>query len=59
MDLFQKILECSDKEIDSIIETPINNANAKAKKVEKLGFLEYGKTYNVFKGFIPLKAKII
>ena len=58
MDLFQKILECSDEEVDSIIETAINNANASAKKVEKLGFLEYGKTYNVFKGFIPLKARI-
>lgn len=38
MDLFQKILQCSDEEVDSIIETAINNANAKAKKVEKLGF---------------------
>lgn len=38
MDLFQKILQCSDEEVDSIIETAINNANAKAKKVEKIGF---------------------
>lgn len=38
MDLFQKILQCSDEEVDSIIETAINNANAKSKKVEKLGF---------------------
>ena len=58
MDVFQKILECKDEEVDSIIEAAINDANINAEKVEKLGFLDYGKSYNVFKGFIPLKTRI-
>ena len=39
MDVFQKILECKEEEVDSIIEAAINDANANAEKVEKLGFL--------------------
>ena len=58
MDLFQKILDCKEEDVDSIIETAINEANANAEKVEKLGFLNYGKSYSVFKGFIPLKTRI-
>jgi len=58
MDLFQKILECKEEDVDSIIETAINEANANAEKVEKLGFLDYGKSCSVFKGFIPLKTRI-
>ena len=41
MDLFQKILECKEEDVDSIIETAINEANANAEKVEQLGFLDY------------------
>lgn len=58
MDLFQKILECKEENVDSIIETAINEANANAEKVEKLGFLDYGKSCSVFKGFIPLNTRI-
>ena len=58
MDLFQKILECKEEDVDSIIETAINEANANAAKVEKLGFLDYGKSCSAFKGFIPLKTRI-
>ena len=58
MDVFQKILECKEEEVDSIIEAAINDANINAEKVEKLGFLDYGISYNVFKGFIPLKTRI-
>ncbi|MBR2833985.1 MAG: hypothetical protein IKE75_06175 [Bacilli bacterium] len=58
MDVFQKILKCKEEEVDSIIEAAINDANINAEKVEKLGFLDYGKSYNVFKGFIPLKTRI-
>lgn len=58
MDLFQKILECKEEDIDSIIETAINEANANAEKVKKLGFLDYGKSCSVFKGFIPLNTRI-
>lgn len=58
MDVFQKILKCKEEEVDSIIEAAINDANINAEKVEKLGFLDYGISYNVFKGFIPLKTRI-
>ena len=58
MDVFQKILECKEEEIDSIIEATINDANINAEKVEKLGFLDYGKSHSLFKGFIPLKTRI-
>lgn len=58
MNVFQKILECKEEEVDSIIEAAINDANIHANKVEKLGFLDYGKSYDVFKGFIPLKTRI-
>ena len=58
MDLFQRILECNEEEVDSIIETAIKEANRNADKVEKLGFLDYGKEYSLFKGFIPLNARI-
>ena len=58
MNLFQRILECSEEDVDSIIETAINEADTNAEKVEKLGFLDYGKSYSVFKGFIPLKTRI-
>ena len=58
MDLFQQILECKEEEIDKIIEEAINTADSNAEEVEKLGFLDYGKSVNVFKGFIPKKTRI-
>lgn len=58
MDLFQKILECKEEDVDSIIGTAINEANANAEKVERLGFLDYGKSCSMFKGFIPLNTRI-
>ena len=58
MDLLQRILECKEEEVDSIIEAAINEANIKAEKVEKLGFLDYANSHSLFKGFIPLKTRI-
>ena len=58
MKLFQKILECNDEEVDSIIETAVKEADNNAQQVEKLGFLNHSKSNSVFKGFIPLKARI-
>lgn len=58
MNVFHKILECKEEEVDSIIEAAINDANIHANKVERLGFLDYGKSNDVFKGFIPLKTRI-
>lgn len=58
MDLFQKLIECKEEEVDSIIEIAINEANTNAEKVEKLGFLDNGKSFSVFKGFIPLNTRI-
>jgi hypothetical protein len=57
MDLFQRIIECDDKEVDSIIETAINEANINADKVNVLGF-ENITAKSVFKGFIPLNTRI-
>ena len=58
MDLLKQILECKEEEIDKIIEEAINTANSNAEKVEKLGFLGNGNSNSVFKGFIPMKARI-
>lgn len=58
MELLQKIIECSEEHVDSIIEVNINETNKKAKQVKKLGFLGWGKTNNIFKGFIPLNTRI-
>ena len=58
MDLLKNILECNDEEVDSIIESAINDANINAEKVERLGFLDSVRSNSVFKGFIPLKTRI-
>ena len=58
MDLLQKILECNEEEIDSIIEQHIKESNDSAEKVDKLGFLTNKTANSVFKGFIPLNTRI-
>ena len=58
MDLLKKILECKQEDANSIIEAAINEADTNAVKVEKLGFLDYGNSCSIFKGFIPLKTRI-
>ena len=58
MDLLQKILECKDEHINLIVNELINEANNKAVRIEKLGFLDYEKSNSVFYGFIPLSARI-
>ena len=58
MDLLQRIMECKDEEIDDIIKEAIEEANANSEKIEKLGFLNYGKSNSLFKGFIPLDTRI-
>ena len=52
MDLLQRIIECDDKEVDSI-----NEANINADKVNVLGFEDIT-VKSVFKGFIPLNTRI-
>lgn len=58
MDLLKKILECKEEDIDTIMKQAIEEADSNGNKVEKLGFLDYGKTNNLFKGFIPLNTRI-
>lgn len=58
MDLLQKILDCSEEDIDTIVQQAIKEADSNSNKVEKLGFLDYGKSNNLFKGFIPLNTQI-
>ena len=40
MDLFQRILECDDEEVDSILEEAIKEADKNAQPVSQLGFLD-------------------
>ena len=58
MDLLQRINECDEIEIDSIIKEEIEKAQSNAFQVDKLGFLDYSKSNNIFKGFIPLNTRI-
>ena len=58
MELFQKILECKEEEVDSIIKAAINESDINAEKIEKLGFIGLIESRNVHKGFIPLKTRI-
>ena len=58
MDLLQRILECNEEDIDAIIQQAIEEADSNSNKVEKLGFLDYGKLNHLFKGFIPLNTRI-
>lgn len=58
MNLLQRILECNEEDVDIIIQQAIQEADLNSEKVEKLGFLDYGKSNYLFKGFIPLNARI-
>lgn len=58
MDLLQRIITCSDDEVNLIIEEAIKEKNATSEKVEKLGFTSYGKSNYIFKGFIGLDTRI-
>lgn len=59
MDLLEIINNCnSDEEVNKIIKEKIEEADKNSIKVPQLGFLENGKTINVFKGFIPLNTRI-
>lgn len=59
MNLLEKIINCqSDEEVDKIITEAINKANTNSIQIEQLGFLEYGQSHSVFKGFIPLNTRI-
>ncbi|MBQ6992598.1 MAG: hypothetical protein IJN50_06830 [Clostridia bacterium] len=58
MDLLQKILDCSEEDIDTIVEQAIEEADSNSDKIEKLGFLNCGIANNLFKGFIPLNTRI-
>ena len=59
MNLLERILNCnSDEEADLIITEEIKKANENGKNVDTLGFLDYGKSYNLFEGFIPFDTRI-
>lgn len=59
MELLERILNCSSDDMaDLIITEEIKRANDSSTKVETLGFLDYGKSCNLFKGFISLDTKI-
>ena len=56
--LFQKILECDESEIDSIVTEAIEKADENAQSIEQLGFTNLFMKNPVFEGFIPLKTRI-
>ena len=58
MDLFTRIIECKEEEVDSIIEEAIKYADFNAEKIGQLGFINSTESNSVFKGFIPLKTRI-
>lgn len=59
MDLLSRILGCkTDEEVDIIIKEEIEKIQNSTKPIKQLGFLDYGKSINCYKGFIPLKTRI-
>lgn len=56
--MLDRILSCSDDEVNEIITNEINKANDNAEKIDMIGFLPNLKTNNLFKGFIPLNTRI-
>ena len=58
MDLLEKILNCTDEEVDKIIDEAIEKANASANKIGKLGFTNAKNGNMIFEGFIPLNTRI-
>ena len=58
MSLQDKILNCNEKDVDTIMQQAIEEADSNSDKVERLGFLENGKAAHLFKGFIPLNTRI-
>ena len=57
MELLNRILNCSEEELDSIISEAINEANNKSPKVDRLGFLNFD-LVSPYCGFIPLDTRI-
>lgn len=59
MDLLERIINCSNvEEVDKIVTVAIKNADENSTKIEQLGFLDYGRSNFLFKGFIPFSARI-
>ena len=58
MMLLEKILNCSDEEVDRLISEELAIANKNSIKVQQLGFIGNGKANCLFKGFIPLNTRI-
>ena len=58
MSLLKEILECEEEQVNLIITEAIDESNRNARPVEKLGFLENGKSNSTFCGFIPLNTRI-
>lgn len=59
MSLLERVLSCSSsEEIDVIITEAVEEANKSATIVEQIGFLDYGKENNLFRGFIPFDTRI-
>lgn len=59
MNLLEQIFLCdSDEELNALITEKISELDNNAEKVEQIGFVGPRQDVNVFKGFIPLNARI-
>lgn len=59
MDMLEIINNCkSDEELKSVISSRLSELDNKATKVDQIGFLDYGKSINLFKGFIPFSTRV-
>lgn len=59
MSLFERVINCSDVELDDIITKAIQEKNDSSNKVEKLGFVNGNfNEITMFNGFIPLETRI-
>lgn len=58
MSFFEKIISCSEDEVDRLVEERIEQLNASKEPIEQLGFSQIRKSTKAYEGFIPLNTRI-
>ena len=54
----KQALTCDEEKVNLIVSETISEYDKNANQVERLGMLGYGKSSEVFEGFIPLHTRI-
>lgn len=57
MSLFEKVISCTNEELDSIISSALEDKNNSSNNISTLGFIS-GNAITVFNGFIPFNTRI-